>query len=65
MDDAGAHGGVEWTGHHVAEGAEVLVGHLESCEGFTCGVDEEEVVDGRDKFELSVTVSFDEFILHG
>lgn len=61
VDDLRSYGGVEGTCHHVAEGAEVFVGHLEEGELFAGGVDEEEIVDGGDEFETAMSCAFDEF----
>ena len=65
VEDFGADCWVERSRHHVAEGAEVFVGHLEVGEVFTCGVNEEEVVDGWDEFETAMSCTFDEFVFHG
>ena len=65
VDDLGTYGGVEGACHHVAEGTEVFVGHLEEGELFACGVDEEEVVDGWNEFEAAVAGTFDEFLGDG
>ena len=57
--------GIEGAAHHVAKGAEVFVGHFEPCELFTCGVDKEEVVDGRNEFKATVPAAFDQFVGDG
>lgn len=62
VDDFGSYGGVERSGHHVAQGAEVFVGHFKAGEPLACGVDEEEVVNGRNEFELAVATAFNEFV---
>ena len=65
LDDFGTNRRVEWAGHHVAEWTDVLFGHFERGECFASRVDEEEVVDGGDEFEASVSAAGDELVLDG
>ena len=62
VEDFGTCVGIEGTCHHIAEGTEVFVCHLEVGEAFTGGMHEEEIVDGRDEFELAMSIALDEFV---
>ena len=62
MEDFGTCAGIEGACHHIAEGTEVFVCHLEVGEAFTGGMHEEEIVDGWDEFELAVPIALDEFV---
>lgn len=63
--DFGTGGRVERPGHHVTERTEIFIGHLEVGESLPCGMNEEEVVDGGDEFELAVSVALNEFVGDG
>lgn len=65
VEDFGTCAGIEGACHHVAEGTEVFVCHLEVGEAFTSGMHEEEIVDGWDEFELTVPIALDEFVGDG
>ena len=65
VDDLRTYGGVEWPRHHIPERTEVFIGHLEGGELMAGGVDEEEVVDGGNKLEMSMSGTFDEFVGDG
>ncbi len=65
MDDLWSDGWVKGTCHHVSQRAEVVFGHLQTCECVACGMDKEQVVNGWHLFKVAMAVALYQFGLDG